>query len=449
MHMSPEKRILLAVALVLSFLVTGTVGYIIIDDYTVLDAFYMTVITITTVGYGEVKTLSEVGRVFTIFLILFSVGSIALLAGAFSELLIERAANPMRWKKTMEKRINRLSGHIIICGHGRVGEAAADYFLRNNKPFVVIENQDDSVRNLQELGYCFIKGDGTREESLLMANIKNASAVLAVMGSDPENLFAVLTARELNPVLKIIARTESSSSESRLLRAGADSVISPFVTAGNKVAKSLMGISPTEGSDNTFVSSDDVVPKWFSITKGSDLEGRSVEEVALQLEGTVVGLRRGDVDYLLPKSAFKVKLDDQVFVLSTGTITREVQPILSPKRIVLIDDNPVIITLYTRLFQKAGFQIKSASTGDEGYELVMGEKPDVAVIDYHLPDMSGTEVCRKIRENEIRKDIKIFLFTADEQESTKLSALEAGADGVVVKSPNATEIVDQVIKYLG
>ena len=210
--MGPEKRIKLAICLVLFFLAAGTVGYTFIDGYSPLDAFYMTVITITTVGYGEIQQLSPAGRIFTIFLILSGVGSIAFAAGAFTELVIERSANPNRWKKAMDAKIEKLTGHTIICGHGRVGAAAAEHFKKNNARFVVIENSPEGLEELQELGYHFIQGDGTREEILLKAGIKKASSLLAVLNSDPDNLFAVLTARELNPVLQIIARTEHASS---------------------------------------------------------------------------------------------------------------------------------------------------------------------------------------------------------------------------------------------
>lgn len=446
--MGPEKRIWLAVGLVLIFLVTGTIGYVLIDDYTLIDAFYMTVITITTVGYGEIQQLSQLGRVFTIFLILFSVGSIALLAGAFSELLIERAANPMRWKKRMEKRINKLKGHVIICGHGRVGAAAADYFHRHDSPFVVIENQEDILKEMEELGYCCIKGDGTREEMLLKANIKQAIALLAVMDSDPGNLFAVLTARELNPVLRIIARTESTSSESRLLRAGADSVISPYIAAGHKVARSLMTNSLLEKESSTSKESYEVSPEWIEVTEHVDFIGKTIKDVSDQLASKILGYRRKGVDCLQPDETVIIEPGDQMLVLQEIAITKEIGRRKSKKKIVLIDDNPVIIRLYTRLFQKAGYEISSSSTGLGGYDLIVNEDPDAAVIDCHLPDMSGIDICRKIRSSGIDGNIKIFLFTADDKKSTREAAYEAGADKVVVKSPEAGEIVAQVSKFI-
>ncbi len=446
--MSPEKRIQLAIGLVLFFLVVGTLGYSAIDHYTLLDAFYMTVITISTVGYGEIQQLSEAGRLFTIFLILFSVGSLALLAGAFSELLIERAANPTRWKKTMEKRINKLRDHVIICGHGRVGFAAADHFFNHRSPFVVIENQEEEIKNIQELSYCFIKGDGTREDILLKANIKQASALLAVMDSDPENLFAVLTARELNPTLRIIARTENQSSESRLLRAGADSVISPFVAAGQKVAQSLMTNSSLDDIQSIRPIVQQATPEWIEVSQKTTLAGNTMRRAEQILGCRILGIRRAGQDSLLPTAEDILKDQDSLLILSKGNISSQLFTESVDKKIVLIDDNPVITRLYTRLFQKAGYETFSSATGEQGLELILKEKPDAAVIDFHLPDMSGAEICKEIRRNVPDSDIRLFLFTGDTQASTKESALAAGADAVVVKSPEAEEIINLVSQHL-
>ncbi len=446
--MGPEKRIQLAICLVLFFLATGTVGYTYIDGYSPLDAFYMSVITITTVGYGEIQQLSPAGRVFTIFLILAGVGSIAFVAGAFTELVIERSANPNRWKKTMDKKIEKLHGHTIICGHGRVGAAAAEYFKKNDAPFVVIENAQESVDELQELGYHFIQGDGTREETLLKAGIKRASSLLAALNSDPDNLFSVLTARELNPVLHIIARTEHASSESRILRAGADSVISPFVAAGQRVAESLLakGAVLNKNLDRTGDSLQK--PEWLLVSEQSVLAGKSIVEAGRILNAAIIGIRRESTDSIFPDSQMLVQLGDSLLVmqesipLHTGIVT------VQPKKIVFIDDNPVILRLYARLFQKAGFNIICAATGQEGYDLVVKELPDGVVVDFHLPDTTGLALCEKIKALAGTEKIKLFLFTADDQEGIKKMAKAAGVNKVVVKSPEAGEIVALVSRDL-
>ncbi len=446
--MGPEKRIKLAICLVLFFLGTGTVGYTFIDGFSPLDAFYMTVITITTVGYGEIQQLSETGRVFTIFLILFGVGSIAFAAGAFTELIIERSANPNRWKKPMEKKINKLKGHTIICGHGRVGAAAAEHFKKNHAQFVVIEKSPESLKELQEFDYHYIQGDGTREEVLLRAGIKRASSLIAVLNSDPDNLFAVLTARELNPVLRIISRSEHASSESRMLRAGADSVISPFVAAGQRVAESLLSKGTLVKGDLEHVDRGMSKPEWLEVGEQSVLIGKNVSDISRILNGDIIGIRRKSEDTLLPDDDQVVELGDSLLVMHLPIDAHSGPVTIQPKKIVFIDDNPVILRLYTRLFQKAGFNIMCASTGQEGYDLIVKEMPDGVVIDFHLTDTTGLAICEKVKALPGHENIRLFLFTADEQEDIRKMALAVGVDKVVVKSPDAGEIVAMVSKYL-
>ncbi len=442
--MSPQQRLRLAILLVLLFLGTGTLGYMILDGYPPLDAFFMTVITLSTVGYGEIHPLSGAGRLFTVLLILWGVGSIAFAAGAFTEIIIERAANPNRWKKSMERRIGRLKGHIIICGHGRVGAAAAEYFRKKGASFVVVENSGEQTRRLIDLGYEFLQGDATRELVLLKAGIKRASALLAVLNADPENLFTVLTARELNPVLRIIARTEDMSSQSRMLRAGADSVISPFVAAGQSVAESLLG-----GDFQEFTTDwgrEERMPSWVDVAAQPGLAGRPLLDVQDELRAKIVGLRRDAQDLLLPEEDTVIAANDHLLVLGREQKSRtELQvKAAQPKKVVFIDDNPVILRLYTRLFQKAGFNIICAASGQEGLTLIQKESPDCVVVDYHLPDVSGLDVCRRVRELGGTAQPKLFLFTAVDESYVREKALAEGVDEVVVKSPEASEIVNTV-----
>lgn len=446
--MSSRKRIILAIGLLLFFLVTGTAGYSFFEGYSTIDSLYMTVITISTVGYGVIKPLSEAGRVFTIFLIMSGVGSIAFAIGAFSEIVIERAANPHRWKKAMEKKIRKLNGHVIICGHGRVGAAAAEFLMGENADIVVIESSAEEAKQLAESGYFFLQGDGTREETLMKAGIKKASALLAVLDSDPDNLFAVLTARELNPVLKIIARTEYPSSESRMLRAGADSVISPFVAAGQSVAESLLRNSSSCKNNHVSEDLELMLPEWSDVDQDSKFEGLTVPDAKKIIRGLLLGIRRGKKDILLPEDDVVIQLGDNLLISHTNSVVPLEPPSAGVKKIVLIDDNPVILRLYTRLFQKAGYDIFSASTGEEGYKLIVAEAPDAAVIDFHLPDITGLSVCRKVRALADREKMKLFLFTANEQRDVKKRAKAAGVDKVVVKSPEAGEIVAMVTSCL-
>ncbi len=449
--MDSRRKIILSLCLTLFFLLVGTAGYVIIEHYTPLEAIYMAVITITTVGYGEIHALSEAGRIFTMFLLLFGVGSLAFAAHAFTESMLERASSPVRGKRIMEKKISRLEDHTIICGHGRVGGAAAAHLAEAGRGFVVLESSREQCALLREQGYLYLTGDATSEKTLIAAGIKAAGSLLALLNSDPDNLFTVLTARELNPTLHIVARSESASAESKILRAGADSIISPYASAGRRVAGKIMARARRQRPG--IIVSDMILPgsqsRWVTVNEESGLAEHAVEAASLFLEVQILGIRREGKDILAPTPDTQLRMGDKLLVLSkANAATEEGASPEQPQKIVLVDDNPVIRRLYTRLFQKAGFNIITSSTGREGCDMIFREQPDAAVVDYHLGDISGLELCEIVRENESGQGVKLFLFTADDRQEVRDKAMAAGADVVVLKSSEAAEIVNVVRKEL-
>ena len=447
--MLPNTKIVVGFIITAAFLFIGTAGYMLIEQFTLLDALYMTVITITTVGFGEINPLSPTGRIFTMFLIVFGFGSIGFLVAAFTEAIIEQASSPLLKRKAMHKRIKQLRNHAIICGFGRVGIAAAEHFHKAGASFVILESDQEQIKFLQEHQYPYLEGDATKEEFLLAAGIKQASSLMALLNADPENLFTVLTARELNPTLHIIARTETTSSESRMLRAGADSIISPYASAGRSVADKILKLTRGYDSKGGLAPDQRNQPEWIQVTSESDLEKHVVETANSFLKGTILGIRRTDRDYLAPSGDMEIELGDELLVAPFAPV----QPTDVPKakkieKIVLIDDNPVIRRLYTRLFQKAGYHIVTAENGEDGYAAIVREQPKAAVIDYYLPDMTGLEICAKVRNNQDLHLMKLVLFTGNDDAETRKNALEAGVDAVVVKSPDAAEIVNIVTNKL-
>ncbi len=440
-----NKKIVIGVFATITFLIIGTIGYMVLEGFTLLDALYMTVITITTVGFGEIHPLSSTGRIFTMFLIVFGFGSIGFLAAAFTEAIIEQASSPLLRRKTMQKRIDQLRKHYIICGFGRVGIAAAEHFQKAGAPFVVLESGEEQIKILNEHKYPYLEGDATKEEVLLAAGIKQATALLALLNADPENLFTVLTARELNPTLHIIARTETTSSESRMLRAGADSIISPYASAGRRVADKILKATKSQSPDSDYLTNTQNQPEWQQVTEESDLAKHVIETANTFLKGTILGLRRGERDYLAPPADMEIQLGDQLLLAPNALLGSDIKaPPREAYKMVLIDDNPVIRRLYTRLFQKAGYHIFTAENGKEGYEMIARERPQAAVIDYFLPDMTGLSICTKIRANDDLLHMKLVLFTGNDDMEIRKKALAAGVDSVVVKSPDAAEIVNTV-----
>ena len=232
------------------------------------------------------------------------------------------------------------------------------------------------------------------------------------------------------------------------MRAGADSVISPFVAAGQRVAESLLskGTALHENLD----SSDNKVPKpeWLQVSTQSVLAGKNVAEAGRILNGSIIGIRRETTDSIFPGNEHILELGDNLLIIYDPIRVHPGVVTVQPKKIVFIDDNPVILRLYARLFQKAGFNIMCAATGQEGYDLVVKEMPDGVVVDFHLPDTTGLAICEKIKALSGTEKIKIFLFTADEQEDVKKKAKAAGVVKVVGKSPDAGEIVALVSRHL-
>ena len=448
--MFSNYRIVIALISCLMVLAIGTAGYVFIENYTLLDALYMSVITIMTVGFGEVKPLSEVGRAFTIILIILGFGTLAFAGKTVAESLLEKIWSGKARTKKMKKKVSILKSHALVCGFGRVGAAAIDHFKAAGSDFVVIEADPEKCRELQERDYLYIEGDAARESVLLDAGIKSAASLLALLDSDPDNLFVVLTARELNPTLHIISRAEEATSEKKILRAGADSVISPFVTAGKQIADDVLTATGKYSESTGDFHRHTSPSEWVTIQDGSSMLGQTIDTLSRQMDGEIIGLRRNDRDFIFPDPEMRIEISDRIIFNRRPPETGKqlAQNMSVPRKLVIVDDNPVILSLYTRLFQKAGFHPMTATNGRDGLDLIIREKPVAAVIDFMLPVLSGIEVCQRIRRTDGCEDIRLILFTADNQPETRNRALETGADEVVLKSPNASEVIETVIQIL-
>src|SRR5947209_368678 len=226
--------------LLLIVMAIGSAGYHYIEGWPWFDGFYMVVTTLTTIGYQEVHPLSHVGRVFNVFVILAGVSLLLLGIGALSQALLEFELQSFFGRRRMEREIGRLDGHYIICGMGRVGRSVARELARRPVPFVIIENAEPKLQRYSGENWLVVTGDATQEQTLRQAQIDHARGLIAATTTDAANLYIVLTARGLNPTLKIIARASEDGAEKHLLTAGADSVVSPYSFAGQRIAQSLL-----------------------------------------------------------------------------------------------------------------------------------------------------------------------------------------------------------------
>ncbi len=224
----------------LAILLLGSLGFVWLEDWTFFDALYMTVTTLTTVGYGEVHPLSPLGKAYNMVLILAGMGVLFYIVTALARVVVEGEIAAALGKRKLLKEIKKLSGHYIICGFGRIGETIARQLKQRGVPLVVIDNNPEVVARIEEAGYYFVAGDATKEEVLLEVGLERARGLVAVVHSDASNVYIVLTARSLNPNLFIVARGEEPGSEKKLLRAGADRVESPYEMGGRRMAHTIL-----------------------------------------------------------------------------------------------------------------------------------------------------------------------------------------------------------------
>ncbi len=235
------KRRYAFIALTVSVvLLIGTIGFVLIEHWSVFDAFYMAVITISTVGYKELYDLSFAGRVFNTVLIMVGVSTMFLAVGAMTQTIIELEFNKYFEKRRIRKMIEKLDKHYIICGFGRVGRGAALELQRAGEPLIVIDNDDDKIEWAMKAGMLAVHGDASRDENLRDIGIERARGLIAALETDADNLFLILSAKGLNPNLKVSARVSEEESEQKFRRAGADSVFAPYTITGSRLAQSIL-----------------------------------------------------------------------------------------------------------------------------------------------------------------------------------------------------------------
>jgi voltage-gated potassium channel len=223
---------------VVAAIVIGTTGYMILDPgWRLLDALYMTVITLTTVGFREVQPLDDAGRVWTMILSLAGVGLIFGSVGIVAEYLVVEATSGRREAERMTDAVNKLSGHYILCGFGRVGQTVARELRHSSRKVVVIDILAESLARARREGFLEVEGDATEEQTLKAAGIERAKGLITTIDSDAHNVYVILSARALNPNLFVVARANTADSEARLMQAGASRVVSPYTMAGHRLAE--------------------------------------------------------------------------------------------------------------------------------------------------------------------------------------------------------------------
>jgi voltage-gated potassium channel len=307
-----------ALALVL-ITIAGTAGYMLLEGWSFIDALYMTVIVLTTIGFGEVRELDDSGRVFTIVLAISGIGAIFYALLAVFQFLLEGELASIIGSQRMKRQIEHLRHHYILCGFGRVGEEIAREFADREVDFVIIESNPEAIERANRRGYLMLIGDATSDEVLREAGIEHAMCLLAASDSDSGNTFIVLTAKALNAGLYVVARAAHPESLPRLVRAGADRVFSPYVIAGRQMALSAVQPMLTELIDTHVIAGEDQgVLAEIEVTAGAGA-GATVEDLLSGTSGvSVLALQKktGEL-YVGPPNTMRLAEGDRVIVLGS------------------------------------------------------------------------------------------------------------------------------------
>ncbi len=319
--------IIVALVLLALVLLMGTIGFHVVEGWSFFDALYMSLITITTIGYQELYTLSHAGRVLNTVLILLGVGTFTYTVTQLMHMLVQQELRVFFKVRAMEKSLGRLKDHFIVCGAGRLGSRIVQHLQDAGSPFVVIEQDPVVVERLVELGVSVVTGDATAEASMTRAGVARAQGLVTAIGSDPQNVYISLTARDLNPTLCIVARANSVEAELRLRRAGANRVISPERIGSRQMADALLRPAVIDFFDDVMESSevrvnmDDVL-----VGRGSELDGVTLRDASLPSRAGVNVIRIGQADGVTlyrPDSDTVLRAGDHLVVVGdSGALDR-------------------------------------------------------------------------------------------------------------------------------
>lgn len=325
----------LAIAIV-TLIAIGTAGFHLIEGWSLFDGFYMVVTTFTTIGYQEVHPLSHAGRIFNVFMIGAGVALVFLLIGSLTQVLIESEFQQFFGRRKMEREIGRLTDHYIICGAGRVGRSVAHELIRKPVPFLIIEGNEAKAERYREEFPLMLVGDATQEAVLKQARIDRARGLVAATTTDASNTYIVLTARSLNPKLKIIARASEEDAEKYLRTAGADAVVSPYSFAGHRIAHSFLRPNVVDFLDVATVQQEKLglEIEEIRIEATSPFAGKTVSGAKIRQDLGIIVLaikRANEPMQYNPTSQDKIEAGDFLIVMGPPQQLRRMEEIAGVK----------------------------------------------------------------------------------------------------------------------
>jgi voltage-gated potassium channel len=328
-------KIVLCVLLALAVILFGTLGYTLIEGWSLFDSLYMTIITLATIGYGETHPLSQAGRAFTLVLIFVGVGLGTVLVGTAWQAILEgQFVRLFDRRRKMTEILGELNGHTIFCGFSRLGRIAAEELRRSGEDIVIIESNENRANDAEECGFLVVRGDATLDDSLVSAGLARASRLISLLPRDSDNLYVILTAREINPALYIVSRAEDEVGEKRLKRAGVDRMISTHRLAARKLADGLLRPNVTDFFEIAGTGDGGWKIEEIRIPAGSRVCGQTLRDLSLRQTAKV-----GIAGVVSPQGALEVNPsgDTQLAAGSTLIVIGWKQDIDSLEKLVLAE----------------------------------------------------------------------------------------------------------------
>jgi voltage-gated potassium channel len=330
------RRLLLILVAIAATLVIGTAGFTWIEHYPPFDAFYMTLITMTTVGYNEVHPLSHAGRVFNSFLIMFGVTTIFIAIGAMTQTIIEMEFGDAIGKRRNKRMIDKLKDHFIICGFGRVGRGAAAELHHAGVPFVVVDNEPERVERAMVSGMLAVLADATRDETLRQVGIDRARGLVAALATDADNLFVLLSAKGLNQRIYAAARAAEEGAEEKMRRAGADAVFAPYAITGHRLAQALLRPHVVQFLDFTTKDiGEDIAIEQVRVSETSEMASKNLRELQLgrDLGVIVLAIRSADGQmHFNPTADTQVHAGEYLIVMGQQGSLRTLESLVAEPR---------------------------------------------------------------------------------------------------------------------
>ena len=332
--MNSTKHLTTSIFLTLLIVVFGTTGYMIIEGWDIFDALYMTVITITSVGYGEVHKIGKAGQVFTIFLIIIGIGFVIYVAGAVVRFMLEGQIMAILGRRRLNKKIDRLKNHYIVCGYGRIGRLLCRNIQKKSIAVVVVEQNEELRRVMDEDGVLYILGNASDEAILINAGIKHAKSLVAVLGTDTENVFLVLTARQLKPDIYITARANLEGSKAKLKAAGANKVESPYEIGAASMSQRILRPAVTNFLDQAFDDQQqDIHMEEMSVSPSSRLINLMLKDSGIRQNYNliIIAIKKLDGDMLFnPSFESIIKAGDTLIAVGETANLQKLEKLLNP-----------------------------------------------------------------------------------------------------------------------